>query len=653
MCFALLLSFLPVATLAQAQFQEPTADELKMTADPKAPGAAAVYLNREEATDDAMHYHSLYERIKVLSEKGKELATIRIPYVRGADSVTDIQGRTIHPDGTVIPLTAKPSDLVDVKTKGFQVDTIVFTLPSVEVGSILEYRLKLRYPDGKVSSPSWNLQQPYYVHKAHYFFHPEDTAGRQITNARGETLGSLMYAMYAESEAKVVRDEHKHTFTLDIADIPPLPKEDWMPPLNTLKWRVEFYYTRETTGGAFWEDAGKRWMKDTEEFLAPTGPIRKAAEEIVAPSDTEAQKARKIYEAVMKLNNTSFTRRKSEAERKKEKLREISKAEDVWKQGGGSDDDIALLYVSLARAAGLKVWPMQVVDRNRAIFDKSFLSSRQLDDYLAILVLDGKEVFLDPGQKMCPFGALHWKHALASGFRLSDQGVVFGTTPAIPYKTSSVQRIGSLTVDAAGAVTGTVRVVMNGPEALHWRQITVENDEDEVKKRFNESMRGALPEGVQADFDHFLALDDYGANLIAAVKVTGTLGTATGKRFFLPGLFFESRAQHPFVAEEKRTIPVDVHYPIISEDDVTYTLPEGYTVESMPQTAQVSWPGFAMFKIVSTATGNSVDVVRTIAWNFSILDPKTYPNLHDFYQKVATADQQQLVLTKAAPAKGK
>ena len=54
----------------------------------------------------------------------------------------------------MIPLTAKPSDLTDVKTKNIQVNTMVFTLPSVEVGSILEYRLQIRYDDNMVSSPT-------------------------------------------------------------------------------------------------------------------------------------------------------------------------------------------------------------------------------------------------------------------------------------------------------------------------------------------------------------------------------------------------------------------------------------------------------------------------------------------------------------------
>ena len=54
---------------------------------------------------------------------------------------------------------------------------MVFTLPSVEVGSILEYRLQIRYDDNTVSSPTWQIQQAYFVHKAHYAFDPSKDLG--------------------------------------------------------------------------------------------------------------------------------------------------------------------------------------------------------------------------------------------------------------------------------------------------------------------------------------------------------------------------------------------------------------------------------------------------------------------------------------------
>jgi hypothetical protein len=191
--------------LVLAQFQPPTDEELKMTADPKAPGAAAVYLNVEEIANDPMHYQTFYARIKVLQEKGKELATVEVPYYHGGNTVTDIKARTIHPDGTIIPLVGKPEDLLISKstTKAgdpMQINRMVFTLPSVEVGSILEYSYDLRYDDKHFSSPDWEIQRPYYVHKAHYVFTPfkafmpglQNATSTFLVDAKGRAVNSLL-----------------------------------------------------------------------------------------------------------------------------------------------------------------------------------------------------------------------------------------------------------------------------------------------------------------------------------------------------------------------------------------------------------------------------------------------------------------------------
>src|ERR1700694_1252104 len=78
--FALLWSAAPL--VSHAQFQAPTPEELRMTSDPKAPGADAVYLYREETEDDPHHFNTVYARLKILTEKGREAATIRIVYPR-------------------------------------------------------------------------------------------------------------------------------------------------------------------------------------------------------------------------------------------------------------------------------------------------------------------------------------------------------------------------------------------------------------------------------------------------------------------------------------------------------------------------------------------------------------------------------------------
>ena len=621
-----------------------------MTSDPRSPGADAVYLYREETTDDNLHYHATYARIKVLTEKGKELATVRIPYERHSFKVTDIKGRTIHSDGTIIALTTKPADLMDVKTKDIQINTMVFTLPSVDVGSILEYKLQVRYEDNIVSSPDWEVQQPYFVHKAHYAFVPAKDY-YLITNGRGEALNRLMYGSTGGIGDKISR-KISGNYELDLTDIPAIPSEDWMPPQNSVNWRLQFYYTQYATGGEFWLKEGNRWQKEADHFADPSKALKEAVAQIVTPTDTDDQKSHKIYAEVMKLNNTDFTREKTKAELKNEKLKQIKNAEDVWKQKGGSSDEIALLYVALARAAGLHVFPMQIVNRNHALFDPTLLSTSQLDDYIAVVNIGGKEVYVDPGQKMCPYGVLHWKHMLAAGFRESDKGIAAGTTPAAPYTTNLTDRIADLTIDPSGNVKGTIRFVMRGQEALHWRQLTMQNDEGEVKKQFNEAIRRDLPEGVQADFNHFLGLSDYESNLMAMIDVSGTVANVTGKHLILPELFFGSHASHPFIAQDKRTTSIDVHFAEMNQDEVTYHMPADFAVDNAPAPASIGWANHAAFKSSSTVKGNDIVTTRIVGYNFTMLESKEYGDLRDFYQKVAAADQQQLVLTRSQTAKG-
>ncbi|HKN21077.1 MAG TPA: DUF3857 domain-containing protein [Terracidiphilus sp.] len=633
----------------RAQFQDPTPDELKMTSDPKAPGAPAVYLYREETLNSDDGVQTYYARIKVLTEKGKELASVQVPFIPGSTEVVKVDGRTIHADGAVIPLDVKPQDLVDFRSKYFREDKLVFTLPDVDVGCILEYRLRIDN-NGGIYTPRWELQYSYFIHKEHFSFEPA-TIHNTLWGPHGKALDRLMVTGAPPNIPALIRHD-KGQFTVDLDDVPPLPDEDWMPPINTFRWRVDFYYTYALTEKEFWDTEVKFWAEDLNDFIKVTRKIRDAANSLVSAGDTDEQKARKIYAAVVKLENTDFTRVKSKAELKKEKLKDVHSIEDVWKDQGGGGNHIALLYVALAQAAGLKAWPMQVVDRGSAIFDSSYLNKNQLQDYIAIIELGGKEVFVDPGQKVCPFGVLQWTHAFTNGFRESDRGPEFASTPSLAYTNNQVQRAADVTVDSDGNFKGSARIVLSGAEAIYWRQQALENDQDALKKKFEDSLNDELPEGVTATLDHFLSLDDPEKNLLAVVNLGGSLGTPAGKRLILPGLIFESRAKHPFVAQDKRNIPIDVHYPIMESDDVIYHLPPGYAVESAPHTADVTWPGSALLRIDSVPKEDKLEVMRVLARNFTLLKPDTYNDLHDFYLKLAAADQQQIVLVRAASTKG-
>ncbi len=646
--------------LARAQFQAPNEDELKMTSDPKAPGAAAVYLDIEEIDNDPMHYQSYYERIKVLTEKGKELATVELPYLRGDWKVTDIKGRTIHSDGTIVPLEGKPEDLLSEKKGDIQVGRKVFTLPSVEVGSVLEYSYNIRYDDHHFSSPTWDIQRSYFVHKAHYQFTPfkafmpggaDNSTSMFLTDARGRAVNSLIWWKNLPPGADIKTDIGGH-YTVDVSDVPAIPGEEWMPPIQSYLYRVQFYYKAASTPTDFWINEAKFWSKDVDHFAEPTKTIHTAVDGIVAPSDSDVDKARKLYAAVEALDNTDYSRVKSESEMKELKIKEAKRAEDTWNQKSGSSDDIALLYLSMLRAAGIQAYPMKIVDRSEGIFDPSYMDFDQLDITLVVATLGGKEVVLDPGEKMCPFGRLNWRHAEARGIRESAQGLSLMSTPPESYNQNTITRNADLVLDEHGGVTGSITLVMNGQEALRWRQEALENDIAEVKKRFDRTLEEIVPDGVEAHVDHFLAIDQPDSNLIAICKVTGSLGTATAKRLLLPGFFFETRGHVPFVKQEKRLEQVDMHYGDQVTDIVVYHLPAGMTVEGAPQDTKVSWAGHAVFIVKSQSDAGKLTIAHSVARGFALAKPDEYQDLRGFYQKVAAADQEELVLTNAMVAKG-
>jgi len=52
-------------------------------------------------------------------------------------------------------------------------------------------------------------------------------------------------------------------------------------------------------------------------------------------------------------------------------------------------------------------------------------------------------------------------------------------------------------------------------------------------------------------------------------------------------------------------------------------------------------------RVTSDSKDGAIHVSRTFVRNFAILDAGNYSNLRYFYQQVAAADQQQLVLTNA------
>src|ERR1041385_2618415 len=398
-------------------------EELKMTADPAHP-ADAIILYHEETADDMTRHRYVYMRVKVLTEKGKDRANVEIPFDATFAGISDVRARTIAPDGTITPFTGKAFNSTIVKAHGVKYLAKTFALPNVQVGSIIEWKYT-EYWEEYVIAPHWVLQDDLLTKRAKFTFVPMFKAGTYIEDRHGDIKDRVYYTLVGLPENTAIKTTANNRMELELKDIPAFVEEDFAPPSAMMKMRVNCYCGSNKMGKPqeFWKNEGKYWNKEVESFAGHSGVVAAAVNQATSPSDTPDVKAHKIYAFVQKIKNLNYT---NEEGRLEELLTKDSKEkwtiDRVLEKNEGYRDEIVRLFWAMGRAAGLKVSLMRVSDRDEYFFQQNTPNSQQLTSEIAIVTLDGKEVFLDPGTPLCPFGHLAWQHTSTEGMRQTAEG---------------------------------------------------------------------------------------------------------------------------------------------------------------------------------------------------------------------------------------
>jgi hypothetical protein len=696
-----------------AQFQPIPKDELSMTSDAAAPGAPAVYLFREETTDDPHAFRTVYARIKVLTDEGKSAGIIHIDFPKtfvfnaqgsnssrmtggfggpsgpgasgansahwaapsmahvGEDSPWDtdsyvgkveigaLEGRVVHSDGTVIPLIGKPAELLKTVQGPRGMET-TFTMPGVETGSIIEYRYQLRY-DRYLTAPSWQLQTPYFVHKEHFVFKPSTkfvpttqggtgVSDSLLKDAHDNILTDLELQPHLPSGKTVTRDALGN-YTIELTDIPAIPREPWSPPMNMSAYSVDFFYTYTPDVKEYWQKQMSFWNKALNSYVESTSALQNAVKETVSPADSPLDKARKLYAMIQKLDNVDMS--PEGVPLTGSEYIPHGKAESVLLNKKGTSNEIAYLFLALVRTAGIQAQPIRIGSRSVRAFSVQYMDNIQLDTTLVALNIEGKEILVDPGTKMAPFGTLHWAHAGAGGIRFDGSNKVQTfITPLENNTDNSTLEIGTLNVTAQGGVSGTLKMAFIGQRAIELRQLGIKAGPEAVKREVNKLIATQVPHGVEAIVDHIAYLDDANKQLLAIINVSGSFARDSDDRLVVPRLFFEAQERNPFPADEVRELPVDMRYPAQEQEQITYALPTGYTLKEHPQDTNLRCEQNAVYQLRTKVSDGSITAARVLARGFTLLEAKDYQQVRDFYEKVISTDQLQLVLNGPVSASG-
>jgi hypothetical protein len=623
-------------------------EELKMTADPTHP-TDAVILYHEEMTDDNAAHSFTYKRVKILTEKGKELANVAIRYNGTNIHVFDVKARTIAPDGTITPFSGKVFDSTIVKGHGLKYLAKTLTLPNVQVGSIIEWKYST-YWEGLVYAAHWIVQEDLPQKRAKFTFVPLFKNGEYVVNEHGVTEDRVYYQTIGFPQ-----DSIKNTISgkmeMELKDIPAFEEEDFSPPADLLKMRANFYYGTSNMQKAadFWKEEGKYWSKDVDKFMGHSSAVAAAAAQVVGPSDSPEQKVRKIYAQIQKMKNLTYEQEQGSFEEfLSRKSKEKRNVEDILRKNAGFRDELTRLFVAMVRSVDVPAFAMRVSDRDDVFFQINIPDSNQLTSEVAIVVIDGKDVFLDPGTPLCPFGLLKWQHTVTQGLRqTATGGSGLAQTPPPDYKQAITQRIARMALAEDGGLRGKITFFWTGEEAIAHRLSEYTTDESGRKKDLEEEIKRLLPPGTVVHFEAATGWDDPEKQLSATFTVEiPSFAATTGKRMLVPNSLFEGNSRQPFTHGERK-LPVYFSYPFYNVDDVRITLPSGLKIENLPPGEPIK-ADYAFYELKRAVDGNVLSLYRSFAMGGISFKKEQYDGLRKFYSGVTAADSEQVVLTLAA-----
>jgi hypothetical protein len=634
---------------------EITPADLALKEVPGDPGASAIQLYYADYRDDENQSQFFYHRIKILTEAGKKYADVEIPLSPSTNFV-DLKARTIHPDGSIVEFTGKPFEKTIIKTANVKFIAETFTLPSVTVGSIIEY--KYRYDWGSFRRSfvfldvSWQVQHELFTVKER--FSMKGYSGGLVTkNSRYGEGTRLSYVVFGNVTPP--NKGKNGAIELEMENVPAFKAEEYMPPEGELKPIVRFFYGgfEVKSPEAFWRDYGHDWYGQAEHFIGNRDFIRNAAGQAVAGEADPEKKLRKLYALAQKTRNLSFERHRSQQEEKKEELKLNENADDVLERGYGTHNDIARLFVALARAAGFDAEIVRAPDRKLYFFKPKYLSAGQLSSELAVVKLNGNEIYLDPGTAFCPFGLVRWIHTSDQGLRLDKTGGTFVAIPPAVADRTPVRRIARVKLGADGSLKGTVELELRGNAALEHRLAALDEDEAGRRKDLEEEAKEWLPEGSIITLDHVEGWEATEDPLRIHYDIeVSAFAQAAGKRLLVPATLFRTTRQREAFQHSERKYAVYFPFAYQELDNLILQAPEGYSAESVPSATDVKLTS-TRFVTSRNFADNQFVSKRALVVNGIMFPVTQYPELKGFFDKVLAADQEQLVLQSSVATAGK
>lgn len=644
-----ILVFVVTSLYSQGKFGKPSIDELQLIESEIDNEAEAEFISKTCEISFSYNENSGFTKHRRVSAKlkiydkddAKEWASIVIPLYDEED-ISSIKAY-IHnlEDGKIVTeklakdeiYTEEVIDLWERKR---------FTFPNVKDGSVLEWQYTisspyLRYIDIwyfqhsiPVKYTSFEVTIPeYYNYQALLtgFEFPYDISEGSGSDRLTLGLDSYFYS-----------NENK---TIIYKDVPALKRENFVFNINNYRnsIRYELVYTKlphqtVTLFSATWKSIAKELL-EYDRFglqVSKSHYYKDQFEGISAElrgKDVKEQ-TRHIFNYVrnrMKWNNDKA-------------LYTDQGVKKAFETKTGNSAEINLILVSMLRSAGLEANPLVLSTVDNGILGFSYPSKSRLN-YVIAAVEDGDKLYLmDASSEYSNINVL-------PSYCLNYKGIIIyadNSYKEVSIENSTLIKNVSLIyeIDDNYEIVGNYSKKEGGVETISKRESLNKSEEGEIEK-LHKSNSDVLKEEIS-----FENIEDINLTLNTNYKFRdNTSVQEIGGKLFISPLLFERQKENPF-KKENRQFAVELGNQIKETCMVVFNIPEGFTVEYLPQPIKYKMVGgMGDYTFMVQQLNNKIHITKILRLNKPIYSAEEAKMLREIFMKIVEKEEEKVVLVKS------
>ncbi len=578
-------------------------------------------------------------RIKILKEKGLDDANIKIRFYSesGYENVTGISGMTYNLDnsGNIVITKLEKSSIYRRKIDN-EYSEVYFSLPNVKVGSVIEFK----YTSTKKSIsnlPDWYFQDDLPTRVSEYNilvpsifrFTTQILAYQNVEQKEDVKPENAFYGSNQVSYNSIVK-------TYIVRNVPAIRFEPFMGAAKDYLQRVIFQLSQIDYGDGDVRNLRSTWPKLSHDLLESPDfggqltkniPHTRELDDSLKNVTDDYQKMVTVYDYVQRNMNWNGD----------ESLYSTNGIKSAWDKKSGSNTDINLILVNLLQGAGLKAYPLLVSTKDHGQVNMLYPFLEQFNCTMAFLTIGDKNYALNAADKYNPAYLIPYDVLDTKGFLVDE--VNSSWVDLFNDKDVSTNFVSFFAqITASDSMTGNAIIYSYD----YSKNINEKNWMDD--KSLKSSFSGAYP-GLQINNVEVSGQDEDSKPLTQKFDFAMPVKSSGEYEYFTINLF-QGLEKNPFIADHRST---DIEFNYKQSYTITgkVFIPDNYQFDELPKSMKMIMPdsSIVLTRLLQTEDG-SLDFKISLDFLKSSYDAKDYPLFHEFYKKLFSLLNEQIVIRK-------